>query len=95
MTDGDVGPVMPDQADAIADRDFLLRALAALPPRQRAALVLRYYSDMPDAEIADALSCSVGTVRSQISRGLAQIRAASAEAAPHAAGQTGGRADGR
>ena len=95
MTDCDAGPVSPDQADAIADRDFLLRALAALPPRQRAALVLRCYNGMPDAEIADALSCSVGTVRSQISRGLAQIRAASAEAAPRAAGQTGGRADGR
>ena len=90
MPAGDVVATAPDQADAIADRDFLLRALAALPPRQRAALVLRYYNDMPDAEIAQALGCSAGTVRSQISRGLAQIRAAGAEAAPHAAGQTGG-----
>jgi RNA polymerase sigma-70 factor (sigma-E family) len=71
---GDTGLVEADQADAVAQRDFLMRALAALPPRQRSVLVLRYFNDLPDAEIADALGCSVGTVKSQVSRGLARLR---------------------
>ncbi len=69
---------VPDRAREIDDRDFLLRALAALPPRQRAALVLRYFDDMNEAEIADLLGRSVGTIKSQISRGLARLREAAA-----------------
>ena len=65
-----------DQADVVAERDFLIRALAGLPPRQRTVLVLRYYNDLSEAEIADALGCSVGTVKSQASRGLARLREA-------------------
>jgi RNA polymerase sigma-70 factor (sigma-E family) len=68
------GPVAGDHAAGVADRDFLMRALAGLPPRQRAVLVLRYFCDLPEAEIADALGCSVGTVKSQASRGLARLR---------------------
>jgi RNA polymerase sigma-70 factor (sigma-E family) len=49
-------------------------ALLALPERQRCAIVLRYYEDLPDAEIADLLRCRPGTVRSLISRGLAVLR---------------------
>jgi RNA polymerase sigma factor (sigma-70 family) len=49
--------------------------LRTLPDRQRAALVLRYYHDLPDAEIGAALHCRAGTVRSLISRGLAALRA--------------------
>ncbi len=64
-----------DHATAIADRDYLLRALAGLPARQRAVLVLRYFSDLSAGEIADELGCSVGTVKSQLSRGLARLRA--------------------
>jgi RNA polymerase sigma-70 factor (sigma-E family) len=71
------GPVTGDHAGEVADRDFLLRALAELPPRQRAVLVLRYYCDLPEAEIADALGCTPGTVKSQASRGLARLRAIS------------------
>jgi RNA polymerase sigma-70 factor (sigma-E family) len=71
---GDAGPVAQDQADVVAERDFLIRALAGLPPRQRTVLVLRYYNDLSEAEIADALGCSVGTVKSQASRGLARLR---------------------
>ena len=74
LSPGNADPLAPDQSDAVAERDFLLRALAALPPRQRAVLVLRYFNDMPEAEIADALGCSVGTVKSQVSRGLARLR---------------------
>jgi RNA polymerase sigma-70 factor (sigma-E family) len=73
---GDAGPVVADQADVVAERDFLIRALAGLPPRQRTVLVLRYYNDLSEAEIADALGCSVGTVKSQASRGLARLREA-------------------
>jgi RNA polymerase sigma-70 factor (sigma-E family) len=49
-------------------------AVAALPYRQRAALVLRYYADLSEAEIADALGCRPGTVKSLVSRGLAELK---------------------
>jgi RNA polymerase sigma-70 factor (sigma-E family) len=78
----DVAAVADDHAGAVADRDFLMRALAALPNRQRTVLVLRYYSDLSELEIADVLGCSVGTVKSQVSRGLARLRT---EAEPDAA----------
>jgi RNA polymerase sigma-70 factor (sigma-E family) len=71
------GLVESDHAADVVERDFLLRALAGLPPRQRAVLVLRYFCDLPEAEIADALGCSAGTVKSQASRGLARLRAIS------------------
>jgi RNA polymerase sigma-70 factor (sigma-E family) len=76
LHDAAADPAVPDRAREIDDRDLLLRALAALPPRQRAALVLRYFDDLNEAEIADMLGCSVGTVKSQISRGLARLREA-------------------
>ncbi len=72
----DAGPGVPDQVTALAERDYLLRALAALPPRQRAVLVLRYYDDFSEAEVARALGCSIGTVKSHAARGLARLRAA-------------------
>ena len=53
--------------------DELFDALAALPPRQRAALVLRYFLDLPEAEVAAALGCSLGTVKSSTSRGLKRL----------------------
>ncbi|MFS1304873.1 SigE family RNA polymerase sigma factor [Streptosporangium longisporum] len=49
-------------------------ALARLTPRQRAVLVLRYYEDLPEAEVAGILGCSVGTVRSTTHRSLARLR---------------------
>jgi len=54
--------------------DSMRRALLALPERQRAAIVLRFYEDLPERSIAEALRCRPGTVRSLISRGLAALR---------------------
>ncbi len=52
-----------------------MAALAALPQRQREALVLRYWLDLPLADIALAMGVRVGTVKSQISRGLGVLQA--------------------
>ncbi|WP_436775579.1 SigE family RNA polymerase sigma factor [Yinghuangia sp. YIM S09857] len=64
-----------DSTDRIGQRDALMRALAQLPTRQRAAVVLRYWDDLPETEVAAILGCSVGTVKSQASKGLAKLRA--------------------
>jgi RNA polymerase sigma-70 factor (sigma-E family) len=65
-----------DAALARADGDDgLWRALAGLPRRQRAVLVLRYYESLSDSEIAEVLGVSRGTVRSQASRALEKLRA--------------------
>jgi RNA polymerase sigma-70 factor (sigma-E family) len=58
----------------IADRDELWQALNELPPRQRQTIVLRYYEDLSEADTAELLGCSVGTVKSQVSRGIARMR---------------------
>jgi RNA polymerase sigma-70 factor (sigma-E family) len=57
-------------------RIMLLRALATVPPRQRAVLVLRFWEDLDIAATAGLLGCSTGTVKSQTSRGLDALRAA-------------------
>ncbi|ADB34581.1 RNA polymerase, sigma-24 subunit, ECF subfamily [Kribbella flavida DSM 17836] len=67
-------PAAPSEFGTVDDRDQLLRALATLPRRTRAALVLRFFEDLPDAEIAKVMGCSVGTVKSTVSRGLAKLR---------------------
>jgi RNA polymerase sigma-70 factor (sigma-E family) len=63
-----------DHASLLAERDALRSRLAKLPARQRTAVVLRYYADLPDSEIATLLGCSLGTVRSLVSRALATLR---------------------
>ncbi|MEH0982310.1 SigE family RNA polymerase sigma factor [Micromonospora sp. CPCC 205556] len=68
-------PLATDHAQDAVERDQVRSLLARLPRRQRATLVLRYYEDLPDAEIAEILGCAVGTVRSSISRALATLRA--------------------
>jgi RNA polymerase sigma-70 factor (sigma-E family) len=65
-----------DETAAIDTHDELVQALAELPPRQRAVLVLRYFLDLPEAEVAAALDCSLGTVKSSASRGLARLEQA-------------------
>lgn len=67
-------PQTRDVADGVVVRDELLGALNSLPARMRAVLVLRYWEDLSEAQIADLLGCSVGTVKSQASRGLARLR---------------------
>ena len=67
-------PAVRDHGEATADRDHVWSLLATLPRQQRAALVLRYYEHLRDAEIAEVLGCSVGTVRGYISRALATLR---------------------
>jgi RNA polymerase sigma-70 factor (sigma-E family) len=64
----------PDPRPAELGADELQDALAGLPARQRAAVVLRYYGDLPDADIARSLRCREGTVRSLVSRALADLR---------------------
>lgn len=67
-------------AERVVDRDALLTAVAALPPRQRAAITLRFYEDLADADIAAIMGCSVSTVRSSVHHALKTMRAsASAE----------------
>jgi RNA polymerase sigma-70 factor (sigma-E family) len=65
-------------AELVSERAALLAALRQLPPRQRAVVVLRYWEDLTDAQIAAALGCSPGTVRSQLSRALAKLRTSTA-----------------
>jgi RNA polymerase sigma-70 factor (sigma-E family) len=65
-----------DDTGPLAQRAAVLAALAALPARMRAVLVLRYWEDLTEAATADLLGCSIGTVKSQASRGLARLRVA-------------------
>ena len=69
-------PELPGR-DAYADvdqRHALRRALAELPPRQRAIVVLRFYEDLTEAQVAALLGCSLGTVKSTASRALVRLR---------------------
>lgn len=76
--------VLPEVSDATgpdpAARLSVIAALAALPPRQRAVVVLRYYEDMSVAQVAHALAISEGTVKSQTSEALTKLRAALGDA---------------
>ncbi|GAA4189683.1 SigE family RNA polymerase sigma factor [Streptosporangium oxazolinicum] len=67
-----------DAMDAVVTREAVRQALAGLPGRQRAVIVLRYFADLPDQRIAEILDCSVATVRSQASRALRKLRVDSA-----------------
>ena len=72
---------VPDESsarrmNAVGVRAELVAGLATLPPRQRAVLVLRYFEDLSEAQVAELLGCSVGTVKSTASRGLTRLQAA-------------------
>jgi RNA polymerase sigma-70 factor (sigma-E family) len=74
LTDRTPEVAVADASAAHATAEAVRAVVRSLPPRQRAAIVFRYYDDLDDAAIADALGCSVATVRSQISRALASLR---------------------
>jgi RNA polymerase sigma-70 factor (sigma-E family) len=82
----------PPDTTAAPDEDsterlVLVRALATVPPRQRAVLVLRYWNDLSVEEVATVLRCSAGTVKSQAARGLVTLRQ---RLGPHFAELSGG-----
>jgi RNA polymerase sigma-70 factor (sigma-E family) len=66
--------VLAGDADAALAHDEMWTAISTLPPRQRAVLVLRYYEDLSEQQIADAPGCRPGTVQSQASAALASLR---------------------
>lgn len=61
-------------ADGVVSREWVWVALQQLPVRQRAAIVLRFYEDLTEVQTAVAMGCAVGTVKSQVSAGLAKLR---------------------
>ena len=65
---------LADHADRVTARLDVVEAMAALAPRQRATLVCRFYEGLSVQETADVLDCTVGTVKTQTSRGLAVLR---------------------
>ncbi|TWF99361.1 SigE family RNA polymerase sigma factor [Kitasatospora viridis] len=69
------GPHPADASAQVDQRQVLFAVLATLPARQRAVVVLRYWEDLAEAQVADALGCSIGTVKSQAAKGLAKLRA--------------------
>jgi RNA polymerase sigma-70 factor (sigma-E family) len=74
--DASASAIAVDPLPGIDTRAELLQALGQLPARQRAVLVLRYFNDLTEAQVAEVLGCSPGTVKSSASRGLARLREA-------------------
>jgi len=68
--------VAADSFEAVGLRAPMYAALRDLPPRQRAVVVLRFFDDLTEAQTADVLGCSVGTVKSQAAKALTKLRAA-------------------
>ncbi|WP_055530427.1 SigE family RNA polymerase sigma factor [Streptomyces graminilatus] len=67
-------PQTRDENAAVDERTRLEAMLSSLPARQRAAVVLRYYQDLPERHVAEVLGCPVGTARSLTARGVARLR---------------------
>ena len=67
-------PAQAGHDESVAVRAVLIAALATLPPRQRAVVVLRFFHDCTEAQTAEALGVSVGTVKSQTAKALASLR---------------------
>jgi RNA polymerase sigma-70 factor (sigma-E family) len=83
-------PVAADPLAEVELRDSLVRLLMQLPPRQRAAVVARYWEELSEAEAAAVLGCSVGTVKSATARGLRRLRELSGASTRHQAAATHG-----
>jgi RNA polymerase sigma-70 factor (sigma-E family) len=64
-----------DPTEVVTTHHTVVAALMTVPPRQRAAIVLRYYQDLTEAQTADIMGSSVGTVKSQVSAGIKRLRA--------------------
>ena len=98
-----VTALLPDRparegTDRIAERSTLWPALRALPPRTRAVIVARFWLDLSEAQTAELLDCSIGTVKSTSSRGLARLREtfpSTVDAWPGMAGETAAQDLGR
>lgn len=90
LTGGAEPPPHPSPETGTTERDAVWRAVSTLAPRQRAVIVLRYYEDLSEAEIADVLGCSRGTVKSQASDALKKLRRLHEEA-PHTTDRPGGQ----
>lgn len=74
LPEPDESPLPPDPAEQQALHDAMWRAVTKLPARQRAMVVLRYYEDLTEAQTAEVLGVSVGTVKSAVSRALGKLR---------------------
>lgn len=81
--DVDFGGAEPDRSTRAGERVDVLRALGRLTPKQRAVVVLRFFEDRTEADTADALGVSVGTVKSQTHAALARLRTLLPDFAPH------------
>ncbi|MBE1485196.1 SigE family RNA polymerase sigma factor [Plantactinospora soyae] len=73
LTEADEG-IDPDRSGGTDVRLAMRAALRRLPPAQRAVVVLRYYEDLTETQVAEMLGCSVGTVRSRTHRAIARLR---------------------
>ena len=74
LPEGDPDVISPDHAGGVDERTWLWLCLLRLPVRQRVAIVLRYYEDLTERETAETMGCAIGTVKSQVSAGLAKLR---------------------
>jgi len=74
--------VVPSLDTMVSEHDRVWRALLTLPVRQRAAVVLRYLDDLSEAQTAEILGVPAGTVKSNVSRGLARLRTLLSEGEP-------------
>ena len=74
-------PTWADESQLAVERESIWRLLGGLPPKQRTALVLRYWAGLSEAEIAHEMSCAPGTVKTHAARGIATLRESLAAAA--------------
>ena len=76
-------PADADIAEEVVRRQWLIGALGTLTSRERAVIIMRYFFDLPEANVADELRISIGTVKSTSSRALAKLRVSAGPPAQH------------